>query len=251
MKSQLSNAESADPAYKNLYLLGGAAAFIAIVLILIEVIGFAVCPQPGTVKDWFALFQSNPIGGLLEFWLLEIPLYGMFALVFIAFYSALGKISPGAMAVALTLALLGVGIFLATNNPFSMLSLSRQYAGAPTDAQRSEFLAAGQTVLAHTGQRAAGGFNLGIFLVSVAGLIVSAVMLRSALFSRLTACAGILANTLSLADFLRQAVTSSSILLLLVVLPYTLFLLIWYGLVAQRFFRLGRLNHGMNPSKLK
>jgi len=53
------------------------------------------------------------------------------------------------MAIAMTFALLGVGIFFATNNPFSMLSLSDQYAAATTNAQRSTILAAGQAVLAN------------------------------------------------------------------------------------------------------
>jgi hypothetical protein len=158
-------AETADSAYKGLYKLGGAAAWSAAVLILSEVIGLALYPQPGTISDWFLLFQSNRFIGLLDFWGLEVPLYAMFAIVFLALYGALRKANQGRMALALTFALLGIGVFLATNNPSSMLSLSNQYAAATTDAERSTFLAAGQALLAHTNQRAAGGFNMGLFLV--------------------------------------------------------------------------------------
>ena len=111
-----------------------------------------------------------------------------------------------------------------------MLSLSNQHAAATTDAQRSTFLAAGQAVLANTNQRAVGGFNMGLFLVSVAGLIVSSVMFRSNSFSRLTAYVGILANALSLADYLREALTPSATIALLVILPNALFLVIWFVL---------------------
>ena len=45
-----------------------------------------------------------------------------------------------------------------------------------------------------------GGVNMGLFLVSVAGLIVSSVMRRATSFGRLTAYVGILAWGLSLAD---------------------------------------------------
>ena len=171
MMNQVTNAETADSAYKSLYKLGGVAALIVVVLTLGEVIGLAFYPQPGTVSDWFMLFQSNRIIGLLDFWGLEVPMYAMFTLVFLALYVVLRKANEGRMAIALTFALLGIGIFFATNNPFSMLSLSNQYAAATTDAQRSTFLAAGQAVLANTNQRAVGGFNMGLFLVSVAGLI--------------------------------------------------------------------------------
>jgi hypothetical protein len=121
-----------------------------------------------------------------------------------------------------------------------MLSLSNRYAAATTEAQRSALQAAGEAVLANTGQRAVGGFNVGLFLVSVAGLIVSATMLRSDAFSRATAYVGIGAYALSLADYVRQVLTSSPIAALLVVLPGALLLVIWFVMVGRRLYHLGR-----------
>jgi hypothetical protein len=241
MMDQATDAETADSAYKGLYKLGGAAALIVVVLTLGEVIGFAFFPQPSTVSDWFALFQNNKIIGLLDFWGLEVPMYVMFVLVFLALYVVLRRADRGRMAIALIFVLLGAGIFFATNNPFSMLSLSNHHAAATTDAERSAFLAAGQAVLANTNQRAVGGFNVGLFLVSIAGLIVSSVMLQSNSFSRTTAYGGILAHGLSLADYLRQALTSSATVALLVILPNALFVVIWFALVGRRLYQLGRL----------
>ena len=120
---------------------------------------------------------------------------------------------------------------------------------AATDAQRSTFLAAGQAMLANTNQRAVGGFNMGLFLVSVAGLMVSSVMLQSNSFSRLTAYVGILANGLSLADYLREALTSSATVALLVILPSALFLMIWFALVGRRLYQLGRLERKTLPKQ--
>ncbi len=240
MMNQVTNAETADSAYKSLYKLGGAAALIVVVVTLGEVIGFIFYPQPSAVGDWFTLFQSNRIIGLLDFWGLEVPMYAMFTMVFLALYVVLRKANAGWMAIALTFALLGIGIFFATNNPFSMLSLSNQYAAATTDTQRLTFLAAGEAMLANTGQRAVGGFNMGLFLESIAGLIVSSVMLQSNSFSKSTAYMGILAHALSLADYLRQALTQSEIVALLVILPGALSLVIWYVLVGRRLYQLGR-----------
>jgi hypothetical protein len=110
-------------------------------------------------------------------------------------------------------------------------------------------LAAGQAVLANTGQRAVGGFNVGLFLVSVAGLLVSSVMLQSKSFSRTTAYVGILAHTLSLADYLRQVLTSSEIVALVVILLGALFLVIWYVLVGRRLYQLGRLEGETLPKQ--
>lgn len=240
MVNRVSDVETADSAYKSLYRLGGAAALVVVMLILGVLIGFTVYPQPSTVSDWFELFQSNKVIGLLDFWGLEVLMYAMFALVFLALYVALREANQGLMAIAITFSLLGVGIFLATNNPISMLSLSDQYAAATTDAQRTTLLAAGQAVLTNTSQRIVGGFNVGLFLVSVAGLIVSSVMLQSSSFSRSTAYVGILAWTLSLVDYLRQIVTQSAIISLLVILPNAIMLVIWFALVGRRLYQLGR-----------
>jgi hypothetical protein len=126
------------------------------------------------------------------------------------------------------------GRFCATTNPFSMLSLSRKFAAATTDANRSALLAAGEALLANTNQRAPGGFNIGLLLVSVAGLILSSVMRKATSFRRLTAYVGILTWGLSLADYLRQALTSSAIIALLLVLPGAFLLVIWCVLVGRR-----------------
>jgi len=86
---------------------------------------------------------------------------------------------------------------------------------------------------------------VGLLLVSVAGLIVSSIMFQSQTFSRTTAYVGILAHALSLADCLRQALTSSEIITLLVILPSALLLMTWYVLVGRRLYRLGQIEGKM------
>jgi hypothetical protein len=239
--NQIPKPETVDLTYQSLYKLGGVAALIVAVLTLSEVIFLAFYPPPHTISGWFILFQANPILGILDFWGLEIPMYALFAIVFLSLYIVLKKVNQSGMAIAFTLALLGIAIFFATNNPFSMLLLSSKYAAATTDMQRSTFFAAGEAVLAITNQRAIGGFNMGLLLVSVAGLIVSSVMLRATSFRRLTAYVGIVAFGFSLADYLRQAFTSSVIIALLFILPGALLLIVWFFLVGRRLLQLGRL----------
>ena len=239
--SQVLGGSTPDPEYRSLYKIGGAAALTVAFLTVAEIIVFAFFPQPSTINEWFIAFEDNPFIGLLDFWGLEVPMYGMFALVFLALYVVLREVNKSGMAIAVTLALLGIAIFFATNNPFSMLSLSRQFTAATTDANRSALLAAGEALLANTNQRAIGGFNMGLLLVSVAGLIVSSVMLRATSFRRLTAYVGILAFGLSLADYLRQAFTSSVIIALLLILPGAFLLVIWFVLVGRRLTQLGHL----------
>ncbi len=241
MTNQVTHAETTDSAWKGLYKVGGAAALIVTVLLLIEIIVFTAYPLPSTVIGYFTLFQSNRLLGLLDLYLLEILTYALFVPMFLAIYVALRRANESYMILATTLAIIGIAVFLATNNPFSMLSLSDQYAAATTDAQRSLFLAAGQAILANTNQRAVEGFNIGLLLVSVAGLIVSAVMLKSNIFSKVTAYVGILANAISLADYFRLAFVPAAVLLLLIIVTASgILLLIWYILIARRLFQLGQ-----------
>jgi hypothetical protein len=241
MTNQVTHAESSGSDWEGLYKVGGAAALIVTVLLTIEIIVFTAYPLPSTVIGYFTLLQSDKLLGLLDLYLLEILAYALFVPMFLALYVALRRANESYMALATTLAIIGIAVFLATNNPFSMLSLSDQYAAATTDAQRSLFLAAGQAMLANTNQRAVEGFNMGFLLVSVAGLIVSAVMLRSNIFSKVTAYVGILANAISLTEYFRLAFVPAAVLLLLIIATASGFLLmIWYILIARRLIQLGQ-----------
>lgn len=212
---------------------------IVALLTLGEVVVFALYPQPDTIAGWFELFQDRPIIGLLDFWGMELLMYAMFALVFLALFLVLSKLSRSETTIALTLAMLGIATFFATTNPFSMLSLSRQFAAATTDAESSALLAAGEALLTNTGQRSIGGFNLSLFLVSVAGLMFVLVMRRSAAFHGTIVNAGIIAFGLSLADYLRQVLTSSDVIALLVIIPGALATVVWFTLVGRQLLRLG------------
>ncbi len=226
--------------YQTLYRIGGAASWIVVFLVLGMVVGQSLFPQPATVRAWFQLFEQNLFIGLLDFWGLEMIMYILFVPVFLALYILLKELDHGVAAIAAILTFLGVGIFLSTNNPFTMLSLSRQYASAAFSAQRAVLLAAGQAVLANTGQRVVGGFNTGLFLVSLAGLIFSVLMLKVQHFRRSTAWVGVWAYAFSLADYLRQILTQSVLIALLVILPGAVLLLIWFALVGKKLWKLSQ-----------
>ncbi len=251
MTNHVTPSETTDSGRLSFYKIGGAAALIVAVLLPIEIIVFIVYPLPITVIGYFKLFQSNRLLGLLNLYLLEIPTYALFVPMFLALYVALRRVNETRMALATTFAIIGIAVFLATNNPFSMLSLSDQYAAATTDAHRSMLSAAGQAMLANTNQRTVEGFNMGLFLVSVAGLIVSTVMLRSNIFSKVTAYVGIIANAISLAEYLRLVFVPAAVVLLIISAAASgLLLLIWYILIARRLFQLGRFDKKRLPQQL-
>jgi len=231
--------ESEDSKCRSLYTVGGMAAIMAAVLLLIEIIVFTIWPQPATVLDYFTLLQTNKIIGLIDFYLLEVIAYILFITMFLAIYFALRRFNESYMVIAIFMAFLGIAIFLSTNNSFSMLNLSNQYVAATTEAQKTIILAAGQTLLVNSGQRAVGGFNMGLLLISIAGIIMSTVMLRGNNFGNKTAYVGILAFAISLAEYVRMILLPTELTLLLIfAIVSGVLLMIWLIMVGRSLIKL-------------
>jgi hypothetical protein len=236
-----SNGGTTDSVWKPLYRVGGAAALITAVLIPIHVIVFIVWPPPleGTVTDWFTLFQDNWLLGLLSMDLLLMADYVLLVPIVLALYVVLRRASEYLMAIGTALFFLAIAVYFASNTAFEMLSLSEGYAVATTEAQRSTFLAAGQAMIA-TYQGTS--FHVSYVLGSVAGIIIGAVMLRSNIFSSVTAYAGILGNVIGFGLY----VPMIGLFLSVVSGPV---LWIWYILLARRLFQLGRLERETLPQQ--
>ena len=227
-----SNVVTANSRWNWLYKIAGAAALITAVIFPLQIIVFVAWPPPleGTVIDWFTLFQDNRLLGLLSMDLLIIADYALLIPIFLALYVTLKRSSKSFMAIGTTLGFIGLAAYFASNTAFNMLSLSDQYAAATTDAQRAMFLAAGQAMLAIYQGTA---FHVSYFLVGIAGIIISAVMLRSKIFSKKTAYLGILGNVIGFGLYMPPIGVYIAIF-------SVLFLEIWYILVARRLFQLAR-----------
>lgn len=222
--------ETAQSKWNWLYKIGGAAALLSLVFFPIQIMVFLVNPPPDSVIGWFQLFQDNPLVGLLDLDLLLIVDQVLAILIFLALYAALRRAQESFMEISLALGLVSIVLFIASNPAFAMLSLSDQYAAATSDAQRAVFLAAGQAALI-TWQGSA--FQVSYLLGSIAAIILSAVMLRSRLFSKATAYLGILANVIALGLYVPVIGIYISIF-------SVVFLWVWYLLIARRLFQLGR-----------
>ena len=140
-----------------------------------------------------------------------------------------------------------IAAYFASNAALTILSLSDQYAAATIGAQRTSLEAAGQALLAvnrfsgpgaHPG---AGGY-VSPLLIAVAGMMTPVVMLRSVVFNRVTAYAGILAGALDLAYCIVYAFVpamDSDMLAVCFIPAAGLFLMIWHIMVGRRLFRSG------------
>jgi hypothetical protein len=222
--------ETAGSRWRWLYIIGGAAALFGAALIPVQLVVFIVWGQPDTAVGWFELFRDNKLGGLLAFELLFVVNAVLGIATALAIYVALRRINESLMAIALVLGFLEAVAFIVARPALEMLYLSNQYAAATTDAQKAALLAAGEAMLATFHGTA---FHVGINLFSLYYLIVPIVMLRSGIFGRVTAYAGIAAAVLNWGLYVPGEI--GLVLFALSVVP----LLVWNILLARRLFRLG------------
>jgi hypothetical protein len=222
-----------DASWGTLYKIAGASALLAVALIPLQIIVYAIWGIPETAVECFALFKVNKLVGLLA---LELPylISNILSIpIFPAFYVTLSRGSESIMAIATTMGLISIAIVFAARSTFDMLYLSEQYWAATTEAQRAILLAAGEAKLALVQGTAQ---QVHYFLGSLALLLISIVMLRGEVFSKLTAYVGIVANLLVFGLYVP---TIGIYLSILSVFP---FLALWLMLVGRRFIQLGSHN---------
>jgi len=244
-----SGAEIADATGNGLCKTGGLAALVCALMYLITlgiyIPAYRTGPPPGTVLEWFTLFQANPLTGLFFLGLADIVIMILWGPMSLALYAALKPSNKTWPLIATTFVFVGMAVYLATNTAFSMLSLSHQYAAATTEAEKSTVLAAGQAMLAVS--EGTGGQYAGMPLAWLAGLIFSVVMLRSKAFSKATAWVGILGLGLLVASmpFAGYTTTGPTTAVVSAIIAATyigggLLSLAWYILVSLRLLKLGQ-----------
>ncbi len=235
--------------WKTLYRIGAFAALLAVFVFrrnlgaeLMAFNGFGILTVPSTMPvsaaEWFALLHANPFVGLALLEVFDLVEYALVGVMFIALAVALWRSNRTAVLLGTICELIGIAVYFASNQAFALLSLSERYYAASTDAQRSPFLAAGESLLAiqNPGALYQGtGIYASLFLVLVGGLIISVVMWQSNVFSKAAAATGIVANGFMLAYYVALVAAPA-----LVVLPFVIsapFRVVWYFLTARTLWR--------------
>jgi hypothetical protein len=177
--------------WKNLCRVGAIAALFAAILfrrnIGAEVSLFTgVEGIPSTVIDWFLLLDAKPFIGLSFLAAFDLINGLLVGVVFLGLGAALWQRSRSRVVLALSSGLMGIAISLSSNISLTMVSLTHQFTGAASEAQKNALISAGQSLLAANSPM--GGFpNTGTFisylLISLAGLIFASLLLPTNRFS--------------------------------------------------------------------
>ncbi len=210
--NQVTDAETANSRWRWLYKIGGGAALIVLVLFLVGIIGIiTVGLQPTTTNGWFTPFVNN--------WLI----------VLFKINAGFNGVQPNSLSALnlldiIIMALSGV-MFLAfyvavrrTNKIWSLVAACLPFLGILV------FL------VTNTAGRSA---------LLLSGLIISVVMLRSNIFSRVSAYVGIVASVLLFfgGDIATAIFSSSTIIAVNIGIGYVLWM-IWFFLIARRLYQL-------------
>lgn len=235
---------------KSIYTIGGLAALIAALLFRknissefflyreFGIIDWGPNPIPVSAEEWFKLLQENAILGLTLLDFFDIVNYCLVGLIFLTLYYTLKTTSESYTSIALITGFIGIAVYFASNQAFSLLSLSIQHATV-TESQKVVIETAGEALLAihNPGNVYQGtGILLSHFLVSLAGLIMAVVMLQSNIFSKLTAYAGIIANGFVMGYFILLVIAPE-----LTFLPYLIAspaLIVYYVLISRKLYQL-------------
>ncbi len=225
------NTTIVDSRWRDLYRIAGIAAIVSELVIVLGIVTFPIFPfAPGnkSTEEIFRLLQSNPLGGLIS---LDLFLFigNLFSItLFLALYVSLKPVNESYALIALALGLIGV-VLLIPSRPFAELyTLSGLYASATTAAMKSQYLASGDTLLTF--------FNgINWFMNTLHGtlsLLISALlMLKSQVYSKVTAYVGIVTSVITLGFW----IPGIGIFLLFLSLPA---IMLWYFLLARKFFQM-------------
>jgi hypothetical protein len=226
---------------KSLYRIGGISALIQMFAIFSSiVIAVALGPRLTSAAEFFDIQQSNLLDALLRGdFVLMFLLIGAYLGTFPALWWNLRRLNPIAATFASLFVVIAVILSFSGESTFALLHLGDLYHAAASEAQRTQFLAAGEAILAAGWWYSTGSNMVGILLQG-GGVIISLVMLQSKDFSKVTALSGLIGNALDLIQHLLHPFAPS--LAAPIQMFMGIFYFVWFPMLARDFFRLMKGN---------
>jgi len=239
--------ENMEKQWKSIYTLGGIVTIIALTGVLLDLIigninGGNLLTLPQTSIDRFAQFHDSTFLGLYNLDLLNIIVQMILIPAYFALYAVHRNVNKAYSLLALVVFLFGSVIMVANNTALPMLELSNKYYSATIESQKAFYAAAGEAMLAQ-GAHGSPGIFLGFFIPNIANLIMSFVMLKGTIFSKLNSWFGIVGSVLMLLYLiLVNFGTGVESMATAFAMPGGLLLMTWMIMFTIRLFKLGHIS---------
>ena len=237
--------ENSEKQWQLIYKVGGITTIAVLCGIILDMAvgtltGGDVAALPQTAIERFTQFKDNWLLGLYNLDLLNIINQIVLIPSIFALYGVQRKVNNPSALLALILFLVGTTIFITSNTALTMLDLSHKYFGTASDEQRLLYAAAGETMMAKGAHGSLGVF-IGFSLPTLANGLMSGVMLRGKVFSRLTSIIGLVGNLMMvvyiiLVTFIPPIEKSA----LMIAMPAGLLLMVWMIMFTIKLFKISR-----------
>lgn len=244
-ENQLGKVYKPEKQWKFIYNLGAITAIIMVIGSLLDILisiitqGGDLSALPQTAGERFTQLNSNPFLGLYNLDLLNMLTTLVMIPTTFALCTVHRKVNAAFSVFTMFLSTIGTTIFVVNNGALSMLALSNKYAAASTETQKVLFLSAGEAILAR-GEHGSPGVFLSFALPLFVALLISLIMLRGKIFSKVASYLGITGNLLMLLYVvLVTFVPKMKNFALVLASPGGLLLIAWLIMISIRLFQLG------------
>ena len=247
IQNKFSHDENIEKQWKSIYTLGGIVTIIALTGVLLDIIignitGGNLSALPQTSIDRFAQFHVSKFLGLYNLDLLNIIIQMVLIPAYFALYAVHRNINKAFGILAFVVFLFGSVIMVANNTALPMLELSNKYFSTTIESQKAFYVAAGESLLAQ-GAHGSPGIFLGFFIPNIANLIMSFVMLKGTIFSKINSWIGIIGSILMLLYvILVNFGTGVENMATAFAMPGGLLLMTWMIMFTIKLFKLGHIS---------
>lgn len=234
-----------DNQLKAIFKTGSLFAIIVILGTLADIVagsifGGDLTAIPVTAADRFAQFRENTLLGLYDLDLLNLTTALLMVPVFVSLFSALHKYHAPLAMLSLVIFIIGTAIFVANNSALPMLDLSHKFASSSDESVKMQIAAAGEAMLVKGAHGSLGVFP-GFILINISEILISCIMLKTSIFSKTTAYAGVAGNSLLFIYILLLTfIPAMKSIAMMIAGPGGLLTITWMILFTVKLYKLGR-----------
>ncbi|MHC1780955.1 MAG: DUF4386 family protein [Bacteroidales bacterium] len=187
----------------SIYKFGAYSTIIALIGIFADVIignitGGNLTELPSSASERFSQFYQSKLTGLYNLDLLNTIVQIILIPAIFSLFRAHRNTDKSFAQLAFVLFLTGSIVMISNNVALPMMELSSKYFQTSAESQKLLYSTAGEALLAQ-GAHGSPGIFFGFFIPNLGNLLISIVMLRGGIFSKLNAWLGISGSILMLA----------------------------------------------------